>query len=119
MDWGAPNALTRYPILSTLTFSRISARRRMMPSGDLTTSIVRQRGFSGGALPIVSTKPWALVLSELRSRTSSDWTKDAVEIREIVGTEPFEGTANELYQPAATLARFICHFLIERMPDRA
>jgi len=67
----------------------------------------------------VSTRPWALVLSELRSRTSSDWTKDAVEIREIVGTEPFSGTGNELYQPAASFARFICHFLIERMPDRA
>lgn len=66
----------------------------------------------------MSTRPWALVLSELGSQTSSDWTKDALEIRRIIGVRPSQETGEELQEPVSTVARFLCHLLIERMPDR-
>lgn len=64
------------------------------------------------------TKPWSLVLSELENRTSSDWTRDALEIKRIIGVQPFQETGEEHLEPVNAFARFICHLLIERIPDQ-
>lgn len=86
---------------------------------DSTLSIAGPEDFFGGALKTVSMKLWVPnVWSNVGSWTYSDWLKDAEELRIVDVLVPNE-TSEEVSSPAASFARYVCHLLIDRLPNRA
>jgi hypothetical protein len=62
--------------------------------------------------------PWVLEVSDFGSLTYADWLKDTADIR-IIDVQPFQETDRERFAPPVALARYLCHLLIDRLPDRA